>query len=262
LGILQTPIVAIAYQSFRPTFLGAGFTRWCVEGNDHIMCLSQALKDDLIDEFHLRPERLSVVEWGTDLPFYSMVAPPAEPDTQPLILAIGKTYRDYPTLLKAIAPLNCQLKICCFATAGIQSALELPVNAACYDGALPWQQVLQEYRKAYAIAIPLAEYPAKPKNAVGLTTLLEAMAMGKPVIMTRNDLSHYVVDIEAEGIGLWVKTGDIQGWETALQYLLTNPDVAATMGKKARQLAEQKMNLEVFSQKVATVLKQVQGHHD
>lgn len=256
LRLLRTPVVAIAYQSFSPGFISRLFTALCVEGNDRIICLNQQLKADLMGKFNISEAKLSVAEWGVDLPFYdafydAVDAPKAE---LPLILSTGKTYRDYETLLKSVETLDCQLKICCFNIERVKAGLTLPANAYVYEGVLPWRAVLQEYRKAYAVAIPLGHYPHKPNNAVGLTVLLEAIALGRPVVMTRNNLSRYVMDIEAAGIGLWVDTGDIKGWQAALSYLLNHPQEVDKMGQKARQLAKQDLNLEVFSSKVAAVL--------
>jgi glycosyltransferase involved in cell wall biosynthesis len=255
--LLKTPVVAIAYQSFAPGFTSRLFTALCVDGNDRIICLNSQLKADLIRDFKIAEAKLSVAEWGVDLPFYdTMDAPAAEP---PLILSTGKTYRDYATLLKGVESLNCQLKICCFNIERVKAGLTLPPNAYFYEGVLSWRAVLQEYRKAYAVAIPLGDYPHKPNNAVGLTVLLEAIALGRPVIMTRNNLSRYVMDIEAAGIGLWVNTGDVKGWQEALSYLINNPQAAQKMGQNAHQLAQKDLNLEVFSSKVAAVLNQVES---
>jgi glycosyltransferase involved in cell wall biosynthesis len=254
LRVLRTPVVAIAYQSFPPSLLSRLFTALCVEGNDRIICLHPQLKEDLAQDFRIPVQKLSVAEWGVDLPFYEATALPTPSLEPPLILSTGKTYRDYATLLKSIEPLNCQLKICCFDIENVKSGLSMPANAHFYEGVLPWRAVLQEYRKAYAVAIPLGDYPQKPNNAVGLTVLLEAITMGRPVIMTRNNLSRYVMDIEAAGIGLWVDTGDVKSWTEALSYLLNNPEKANKMSQNARQLAEQNLNLEVFSSKVAKVL--------
>jgi glycosyltransferase involved in cell wall biosynthesis len=255
LKILKTPVVAIAYQSFAPSLISRLFTALCVDGNDRIICLDSQLKDDLIQQFKVPEAKLSVAQWGVDLPFYEALPLPQSTSEPPLILSTGKTYRDYKTLLKAIEPLHCQLKISCFDIEGVKAGLSLPPNAHFYEGVMPWRTVLQEYRKAYAVAIPLGDYPKKPNNAVGLTVLLEAIAMGRPVVMTRNNLSRYVMDIEAAGIGLWVETGDVQGWEKALSYLINHPAEAMQMGQRARQLAEQSLNLEVFSSQVATVLQ-------
>jgi glycosyltransferase involved in cell wall biosynthesis len=255
LRFLKTPVIAIAYQSLAPSFIGRLFTALCVDGNDCIICLDPQLQNDLIHQFKISPAKLSVAEWGPDLPFYETVSLPQNISAPPLILSTGKTYRDYKTLLKAVESLHCQLKISCFDIEGVKAGLSLPPNAHLYEGVLPWRTVLQEYRKAYAVAIPLGDYPHKPNNAVGLTVLLEAIAMGRPVVMTRNNLSRYVMDIEAAGIGLWVETGDAKGWEKALSYLIDRPLEAEQMGQRARQLAEQSLNLEIFSAKVAGALQ-------
>jgi glycosyltransferase involved in cell wall biosynthesis len=255
LKVLRTPMVAIAYQSFNSSLVSRLFTALCVDGNDRIICLNSRLKDDLMHQFRILESKLSVAEWGVDLPFYEEMPLLESTPEPPLILATGKTYRDYKTLLKGVESLNCQLKISCFDIEQVKAGLSLPPNAQFYEGILPWRTVLQEYQTAYAVAIPLGDYPRKPNNAVGLTVLLEAIAMGRPVVMTRNNLSRYVMDIEAAGIGLWVETGDVKGWENALSYLIKHPTEAAKMGQRARRLAEQRLNLERFSTQVAAVLQ-------
>ena len=107
------------------------------------------------------------------------------------------------------------------------------------------------YRRAFAIAIPLTE----TEDLAGLTSLLDAMAVGKPVIMTRN--KHIDLDLEKEGIGLWVKPGDLAGWQQAIAYLLAHPEEAAAMGDRGRRLCETKYNLDVFTNTLARTLKRV-----
>jgi glycosyltransferase involved in cell wall biosynthesis len=89
---------------------------------------------------------------------------------------------------------------------------------------------------------------------IGLTSLLDALALGKAVIMTQ--YSHINIDIEKEGIGLWVMPGDVAGWRKAISYLLENPNETQEMGKRARLLCEQKYNLDLFSQEIARIINQ------
>jgi len=82
--------------------------------------------------------------------------------------------------------------------------------------------------------------------------------MGKAIVMTRSD---YVgVDLEREGIGLWVEQGDVEGWRRAIAHLLSNPTETREMGRRARLLAEKRFNLEQFSKKLADSLWQ--AHND
>ena len=87
---------------------------------------------------------------------------------------------------------------------------------------------------------------------VGLTTLVEAFALGIPVICSRNP--NFEVDIDKEGIGITVEYGDAQGWIKSIQYIAEHPNEAKEMGRKARQLAEQRFNMEIFAKEIADTL--------
>lgn len=73
--------------------------------------------------------------------------------------------------------------------------------------------------------------------------------------MTRN--KHIDLDVEKEGLGLWVEPDDIAGWQQAIAYLLANPEEAAAMGDRSRRLCETKYNLDVFTNTLAHTLKHV-----
>jgi glycosyltransferase involved in cell wall biosynthesis len=86
---------------------------------------------------------------------------------------------------------------------------------------------------ARVIAIPLDKSEV---SLAGLTSLVDAMAIGRPVIMTRNPFID--LDIEAEGIGRWVEPGDVEGWAKALRWFDQNPDASQAMGRRARALVD------------------------
>jgi len=70
---------------------------------------------------------------------------------------------------------------------------------------------------------------------------LEAALMGRPIVATRvGGLQEIVVHQQT---GLLVENEDIQGLETATEFLLTNLDIASTMGKAARGRALQHFSL-------------------
>ena len=86
----------------------------------------------------------------------------------------------------------------------------------------------------------------------GLTTLVEALALGTPVITTRNATFPY--DVDKEGVGISVPYYDVDAWEHALRYLLEHPEETKKMGRNARALAERKFNLENTSKTIADAL--------
>lgn len=250
-GLLKIPIVAIAYQAPRShNFFWTWFVRIFMGGNDRILCLSQALLEDLAN-FGIPRSKLSVIGWGVDLPHYPMgrMEIPAQ---ERFVFSSGKSYRDYPTLLAGIE--HYQLTICGAGGKTIWSdpLVQPPHNINIIERMVHWTEFIDIYQSSYIVAIVLEENHDRFKNAIGFTVLSEALAVGKAIIMTRND--YCGIDVEAEGIGLWVEPGDAAGWQKAIRYLMENPQVAEAMGQRARKLAENRYNLALFTEDLARSL--------
>jgi glycosyltransferase involved in cell wall biosynthesis len=99
---------------------------------------------------------------------------------------------------------------------------------------LRYPELVALYAQARAIAIPLHVRWPWPIN--GLQSLLDALGMGKPVILTRNPWID--IDVERLGIGIWVAPGDVAGWRRAITRLDEEPELAAEMGRRARALVD------------------------
>jgi len=259
-GLLRKPMIAISYQAPRSrSSFWKFFARVFIGGNDRILCLSEALMRDF-QELGISKHKLGLVEWGVDMPFYAPKASTPDatltPRNQRFILSSGKTYRDYWTLSEAFRNIDGRLVICGGGRVGAADLTQAPPDCVeLISTIIPWQELIALHHQAYAVAIPLLDDRSKFKNAIGFTALTEAMATGKAIIMTR---SEYVgIDLEQEGIGLWVEPGDVVGWQRAITYLLDNPDVAQQMGSRAQQLAERQFNLNRFSKQVADCIHEV-----
>jgi len=104
----------------------------------------------------------------------------------------------------------------------------------------------------------------------GITTILEAMAMGKAVVLTRTRGQCDVVvgplwgpersvwpgdgpRIEASS-GIYVPPGDAASLRSAIKYLQSNPEVAETLGKNGRKLVEADYDVEHFASRFAKVI--------
>ena len=98
----------------------------------------------------------------------------------------------------------------------------------------------------------------KPSNyTVGLTTVVEAMALGLPILCTRNP--QMPMDLEAEGCGIYLEPYDTEGWERAIRYIYDHPEEAKEMGRKGRLLAEKYYNVEQCGREVAQLLLPPRG---
>lgn len=282
IGILKKPIVAIAFQSPRPSLWSQIFAKLTIAGNDKIICLSEGIKNHLQQDLNISPDKLEFIEWGYNTEFHPPPLSNIEHCRQKgYILTTGKSFRDYKTLITAFKNIDFPLKIIGYSdnildqiestpdhiditltlpssqAKNINQILpnQLPKNVRVIEKLLSTGQLLPEYRHTYAVAIPLVLPEYKPYNTVGLSSLIEAMCMGKAVIVSENkDMG---VDLEKEGIGITVPLEDSGAWQQAVQYLLDHPDETEEMGKKARYLAEKRYNLGNFSYKVSQCMHQI-----
>jgi glycosyltransferase involved in cell wall biosynthesis len=81
------------------------------------------------------------------------------------------------------------------------------------------------------------------------------MATGKPVIGTKvGGISDQIIDGYN---GSLVPPRDPEAIAQKILYLSENPEKTKEMGKKARQLAEEKFNIEIRVKKIVTLYKEL-----
>jgi glycosyltransferase involved in cell wall biosynthesis len=250
LGLFRRPIVAIVYQSLQKNLWSQLFAFCCVRGYDQLLCINQTIYDDLHVIFKIPLGQLELVPWGGDPSFYpdvetTHVFPSSEPA---IVVSSGRTNRDYLTLLEAFRGVRGNLEIYGFS----QSPSALPQNVRCVDDLPPWQVYLQAYQRSQVVAISILIQRHKPFAGNGLATFIDAIALARPVVMTRNP--YFGVDIEAEGLGLWAEPGDPESWQAAISYLLDHPAIAQEMGLRGRRFFEEHYNLDLFTEKLAKCL--------
>jgi glycosyltransferase involved in cell wall biosynthesis len=96
-----------------------------------------------------------------------------------------------------------------------------------------------------AVLIPLQE---DQNTTAGLTNAIEALAVGKPVLMTRTGCLD--LDVAASGCGFYVNPGDADGWARAMRILVQDPHLALEMGRHGRAFAEKYYNTERFGRDI------------
>lgn len=275
IGIFRKPLVAVSFQSPRKTLFGTIYVSLFVSGNDKIICLSENIKEHFEKDFGIPSERLEMIEWGYDTAFHQpKTMNQASPQDSPYILSTGRSYRDYKTLLEAFSTLNYPLEIAgCSSnildlfenipqnikiTIPLADALQdlsdrqLPENIKTIDRLLTTAEILAKYNGALAVAIPL-EVPTHLHTTIGFTSLVEAMCMGKAVLITENKAIDVVP--EKEGIGFTIPYQDVQAWRQAVQYLVEHPEETKEMGQRARYMAEKRYNLTNYTQKTIQCMK-------
>lgn len=246
-GLYKKPIVSVLHKPLPRSPESIEY----INQHERLICLSQTIKLQMEDQFAIAGDKLVTLEWGVDLNFY----PPGdtlERVSPEYIFSAGKTSRDYQTLVAAFQGNDYPLFISCDKSSAPlipPSSSRIAIRSQFTDD----KSLQTDYMRAYAVAIPLSIPKTYTTTLIGLTSLLEAMAMGKAVIMTRN--RQIDIDIEKENIGIWVEPEDVQGWRTAIDHLLAHPEETRQMGKKARQLCDARYNMTNFSARLADILK-------
>ncbi len=208
--------------------------------------------------------------------------PNADTPTMPRICSVGLEYRDYPTLVEAVRGLEVQLEIAAASYwsthSGMKADASLPPNV--HVSSHQYLSLRHLYASSRFVVVPLFDVP----NQAGITSILEAMAMGKAVIVSgtrgqtdtirdrRNNgfgrIEREILPgfLEAPGVeealrrlptGFYVKPGDAAELRRAISYLLAHPEVADELGRNGRQVFERLMTLDAFTARIAQVVKKV-----
>ena len=168
------------------------------------------------------------------------------------ILSVGMESRDYPTLQAAAVALPYPFRVVAsgwspgagYAAAdGISASHNVTIER---DLSTPQLRAL--YDGCRVVVVPLK----RTTYAAGVTSILEAMAMGKAVIVTA---SPGILDYVKDGLsGRLVPVSDPRALERTIRELWENPSVTAAMGAHNRAWIERIINTDAYVDEVAALL--------
>lgn len=246
---LQTPQVLIISRITSANPKKAKQKKWFLaqakDAIDRILIWSSVQRNIAIEQLGVEPSKIKLLKRGFDQQFWNPQE--VEQKETDMICSAGMEMRDYPTLVKAMSDLDIP---CHIATGAARGEVFDTVNALYEMDNLPENVTVGfkkqlELRKLYArcrfVVVPLR--PTDSDN--GLTTILEAMGMAKPVICSQVEGQ---VDVIQDGItGIFVPPGDPEAMREAIIELWNNPERAAEMGQTARRYVEENHNMEQFA---------------
>jgi len=246
-GLLRSPVVCIAHHPFhrgRMSLLRRPYLDQVIRGADYYLSLSNGVAQQMISS----GGRSLVLKWGPDANYYH---PSGEVGHG--VLAAGRTGRDFLTFAAGAARAGIYADIICLQP-DAHNLLGLPyihLQVQPVNEYMGYPRLMKAFNSARALAIPLYQ----DDSLAGLTSLMDALGMAKPVICTRNPLLD--IDIEKEGIGFWVEPGDVDGWSRAITFFDEHPDEARAMGLRARKLVDAGLNSEFFASQVLRIFESV-----
>ena len=212
------------------------------------------------DRYEIQRDRLHVELQPVDEHFWQ----PRTTTSSDTICSVGCVtgFRDYATLVDAARDLPVQVELAVgsliLSVADRQRRAdqfraaippdELPENIK-YQLDLPATALRELYARSLFVVMPLEEVDFD----AGVTSITEAMAMGKAVVVTRN---RGQVDVVRDGVeGLYVPAHNPRALREAISYLLENPSVAERMGAAGREAVLKRHTLDDYVARVAEIVR-------
>ena len=224
---------------------------------DKILFHSKQNMIESIDKGLIKPEKCEFLYWGEDLDY---IDKNININQGNFFLSTGRECRDFPTLISAFSKTpNIPLEIYTnkinygnkYDYLEKEQGIFPNINIEFVEKSTETTRFLaQKAGNSLCVVIPLRQEDIY--YCLGLTSVVEAMAMGKPIISTRNPYSP--VDIEKEGIGFFVDNE--HSWINAINFVYNNPKVTEEMGKKARKLAKEKFNIKKCAEQIERIISE------
>lgn len=174
--------------------------------------------------------------WGPDMDFYNQYYTEKKDCTYDFISA-GKTHRDHLLFNKIIPNLTNRYMV---------------IDGINGSNTISDVEVMNLYNRSKFAVIPLITNITTENSLKGLTSFVDALGMGLPILMSDN--SNIGIDIEKLGIGLFYKAGDKLDFQNKATQLL---NLTATEYRDMRARCRNygvANNFEAFSERVKHML--------
>ena len=237
------------------------YIRAALDGLDHVAFLSPADRDQAIVRHGLDPEATSVFHFGIDIAFWTPAnSDMREDEAEFNVVSVGSDpSRDYETLLEA--ELRCPLEIVTALAVTVpprRSNVTLTAGNF-FSSPLSDTGLRDLYRRASAVAVPLKDV-FQPS---GQSVTLQAMACGRPVVISRNK-GLWAPELLIHGENcLLVPPGDANALAAAIERLRNEAGLAQRLGAAARKTVEAHFTLEHLDRSLAALISRAtDSKHD
>jgi glycosyltransferase involved in cell wall biosynthesis len=228
-----------------------------------------------IDELGIPADRLALIPYQVDADFWRAGVAADER----LICSAGLEFRDYPTLMRAVDGLDVEVVIGAAShwskrrDTTDDQVLPFNVHVAAFD----YTALRDVYARSSIVVVPLDDIDFQ----AGVTTILEAMAMSKPVIVTHTlgqtdvvedrrsatrgaaprlrppslvrDLAEQV-GVTIEPTGFYVPPEDPAALRRAIEHLLAHPEERRRLGAAGRRTVERLLTVDHFAERMCQIV--------
>jgi glycosyltransferase involved in cell wall biosynthesis len=218
-------------------------------GMSRILVHSPRQYDFARHKLGLPESKLAFIPYYADADFWH----PLELEEERLVVSAGREHRDYATLAAACDGIPARVFVASGSVhsprAGVRGPHVWPAN---FDHGFAGYPALRElYARASVVVVPVMDTDFQ----AGVTTVLEAMAMGKAVVTTDVGAQGRVVE---DGItGLCVRPGNAVDLRGAVEYLLGDERERRRLGRAAREAVLARHTVEIYAARLAEHLAEL-----
>ncbi|HKC19853.1 MAG TPA: glycosyltransferase family 4 protein [Candidatus Dormibacteraeota bacterium] len=198
-------------------------------------------------------EKLALVPYYADGSFWR----PKRMHEERLVVSAGREHRDYETLVRACTKPDIDLFIADGSVHSPHAAHREPRRwpAHVKAGFADYMRLRDMYSRAAVVAVPLLQNDFQ----AGVTTIIEAMAMGKAVVVSATAGQKDVVE---DGLtGLMVPPENPALLREAIQFLLGSPAERRRLGRNARDAFEARFTLEKYTHALLDQMRLIASEH-
>lgn len=253
LKLYNHKIIGIQHKTIEGNCISRRWKKYLYRGINRIFFHSPLNLEESVSSRIVCQEQTEVLYWGVQLLYYDNKIKKDSQNLTSDFISTGMENRDFRTLLLGFEYINAPLKIYATKRFGCSDYLfsynnisnNIFINYVEQKDDTIYK-LTQIVANSYCVVVLILEEFCT--YCVGHTSIVEALALGKPLIVTDNP--YHPIDVEKEGVGLKVKPSDSQSLVGAVNYLKNNREQALEMGRKARKLAEVKYNIDVCAKQI------------
>jgi glycosyltransferase involved in cell wall biosynthesis len=233
-----------------------------------LLALSEKIRTLSLISYPAAAESLVTLRWGVDIEFYdrlrARLGTSAASDDKLRILLIGITGRKFNAFVEAVGDdPDIEVRVLTGSADVVREIARLPNFRSIrenLDKPVPYPDLVANYLACDLVAIPLDMKRASDAELIrhratlwGITTLLEASALSKPVVMTFNPVIDF--DVVGQQCGLFIHDDDAAHWREGIQKCKASRAALPSMGALARLHAETDYDMREFQKQLRAIIE-------
>jgi glycosyltransferase involved in cell wall biosynthesis len=253
LAIANAPVphVVMAHR-LSSRFKTSLFRVWPVQrAFSQVICFCRSQADFAVRHLGIPASRVDFIHAQVDSHFFR----PQNGGGGQYVLSVGQERRDYETLFDALSGTGINLVVIAssrWSSREQRMRLKGAENVS-IQRHISFEELRQLYAGARVVIVPLKDV----NYAAGVNTVLEAMAMAKPLIVSSTaGIQDYVIHNET---GHYIAPGDAAELRDAILNLWHQAGERKRLGENARQAVEEQMNLENYVCRVVEIMRRAEA---